>query len=329
MKRSELSIVIIDESVFSIASKKILDLEHDFDVKLIRDLDLYINEGFSDVTLFVGESESINEELIKGSDQKLILTLAFFTPITLVLSSSFDNSSIFFEVPKLRRFRRSVIRYISFFKGHAGSLDQDLRHEIEFSPKNKRAGIQILSYFQDILNQKYPDIEATVKISQNGNTVTMEIETPDGQRELIKKTFEEYQLVISGNKPPEEFLDNKLHIAQLENEVRVAVMRAENAQNLLQVQSDVIDELKQDKQDLKLQLAAALQGQNALQKDLTSLVEAVINNNNVEHVFRMLELHVGDEPSDNELAELRKELESIKAKNPKGLKTSLNPCLPV
>ncbi|MCE7995797.1 MAG: hypothetical protein HEP71_27710 [Roseivirga sp.] len=94
--------------------------------------------------------------------------------------------------------------------------NNQFKNSLEFSPEHKQAGIQILNYFQETLNQKFPDNEVTVRIGQKGNRVTMEIVTPDGYTELYEKALEEYGLVVTGQKPVEEYLPDKLDQMALE-----------------------------------------------------------------------------------------------------------------
>ncbi|KYG83394.1 hypothetical protein [Roseivirga echinicomitans] len=195
-----------------------------------------------------------------------------------------------------------------------------IERRIEFKAEFKLAGIQILSYFQEILNFKYPEIEASVTIKQFGNTVSMEIETLDGHKEIIEKAFEDYQLVISGKKSASDFLSERLQIISLENELKIALLRVENSQNLLKIQSDLISDLKSDKKDLNLKLAQSMRGSLDLQLDLSNLIQAVIKNNNIDHVYQLLELSMGEKPSLEMLQHLKQELKELKEKQPQDFK---------
>ena len=75
--------------------------------------------------------------------------------------------------------------------------------------------MSILNYFGQVLEEKYPDLDTAVLIKQRGNTVSMTVETPQGEQEKIEKTLDEYGLVVTRQMAPEEFLDDKIAILEL------------------------------------------------------------------------------------------------------------------
>ncbi len=85
--------------------------------------------------------------------------------------------------------------------------------EIEFPPEYHQAGVGIMNYFATVLRQKYPDIRATVQITQEDLTVRMTIETDGGHRETIEQTLNEFGLVMTGKMLPEEFSSDPLEVA--------------------------------------------------------------------------------------------------------------------
>lgn len=108
-----------------------------------------------------------------------------------------------------------------------------INRSIEFPPEFHSAGIGILSYFGTVLREKYPDQEAKVKIEQDGNMVRMVIETKDGNKEIIEKALQEYELVVTGDKAPEDLYDNALKVIELKTELRVAFTKIEAQRDLL------------------------------------------------------------------------------------------------
>ncbi len=108
--------------------------------------------------------------------------------------------------------------------------------EIEFPPEYRQAGISIMNYFAEIMRQKYPDIPATVQITQDDLTVRMTIETDDGHRETVEKTLEVYGLVVAGKQQPNTLVTNQTDIFRLESELRMAAFRLENEQQLRQIE---------------------------------------------------------------------------------------------
>lgn len=114
---------------------------------------------------------------------------------------------------------------------------------IEFPSEYYQAGLNILNYFGTYLREQYPDEDAKVKIEQNGQIVRLIIETSDGEKEIIEKALEEYQLIVTGQKKPEEITRNQKLILELNSELRIAKYRIETQQDIIQVQRGQIDNL--------------------------------------------------------------------------------------
>lgn len=93
---------------------------------------------------------------------------------------------------------------------------------IEFPSEYCQAGISILSYFSTVLQQKHPDTNAKVSIEQNGLTVSMIIETCQGEKERIEKTLDDYGLVVQGRKHPELLLQDKYQLLELSQKLEIA-----------------------------------------------------------------------------------------------------------
>lgn len=106
---------------------------------------------------------------------------------------------------------------------------------IEFSPEHYQAGMSILSYFGEIIRTKHPDIQAKVRIEQDGKFVRLHIETEDGTKEIIEKTLEDYTLVVSNNAPIDTLFDNKIHMMALQNKLEMANMEVRQTRELLEL----------------------------------------------------------------------------------------------
>lgn len=119
-----------------------------------------------------------------------------------------------------------------------------INRAIEFPPEYHSAGLGILSYFGTVLREKYPEQEAKVKIEQDDLNVRMIIETKDGDREIIEKALQEYELVVTGEKPPESFYDNALKVIELKTELRVAYTKIEGQRDLLAHKGEELSNLK-------------------------------------------------------------------------------------
>jgi hypothetical protein len=114
---------------------------------------------------------------------------------------------------------------------------------IEFPSEYYQAGLNILNYFGTYLREQYPEEDAKVKIEQNGQIVRLIIETSDGEKEVIEKALEEYQLIVTGQKKPEEITRNQKLILELNSELRIAKYRIETQQDIIQVQRGQIENL--------------------------------------------------------------------------------------
>ena len=90
-------------------------------------------------------------------------------------------------------------------------------------------------YFATVLRQKYPDIPATVQITQEKLTVRMTIETDDGHCEIVEKTLEEYGLVVAGQRQPSELLPDAIDVFRLENQLRLTQVQLESERQALQL----------------------------------------------------------------------------------------------
>jgi len=152
----------------------------------------------------------------------------------------------FEELYNLRHFERLIERYI------------------EFPPEYKQAGVSILSYFSEIIRQKYPESEATVQIKQDGLKVTMTIDPADGEREIVEKTLNDYGLVITGKMTPEEFFpDNPIQVLKLQNELDIATMKLQQEKRIHELAEkqygNRIQSLEEEVSWLRRTIGAAIQ----------------------------------------------------------------------
>lgn len=113
---------------------------------------------------------------------------------------------------------------------------------IEFSPQYYQAGINIISFFGNYIKQQYPDEDVTVSIEQHRNIVRLKIVTNDGKTEIIEKALEDYQMVISGNKKPEDITNNSSLILELKNELRIAKLRIESQKDIIGYQKSNMEQ---------------------------------------------------------------------------------------
>ncbi|MEM7032351.1 MAG: leucine-rich repeat domain-containing protein [Chloroflexota bacterium] len=146
---------------------------------------------------------------------------------------SADNNPLTY--PPLLIVREGIKAIKRFFEENPNkqAFHQTIERLIEFAPEHKQAGIGILNYFGDVLDQKYPDMDVKISIQQDGNKVTMIIDPPEGEIEIIQQTLEDYSLVVTGKKPVEEFLDEPTQIIQLQNKLDMALMEIKQNERLL------------------------------------------------------------------------------------------------
>ncbi|MEZ8798004.1 hypothetical protein OA7_0010640 [Vibrio cyclitrophicus 1F53] len=109
---------------------------------------------------------------------------------------------------------------------------------IEFSKENYQAGVGILSYFGEVLKQKYPDINAKVRIEQDDCSVRMTIDTPDGGQDIIEEAFETYTQVVVKEREPEALLDSKLQVSELKMQLTMIEAQLEHKKELLMLADD-------------------------------------------------------------------------------------------
>lgn len=119
-----------------------------------------------------------------------------------------------------------------------------INRSIEFPPQYHQAGLGILNYFGAVLREKYPDHNATVKIEQDGLTVRLIVESENGDRQIIEKALEEYELVVRGEAAPEDFFQSRTKVLELKNELRIAHLRVESQRDLIEFQGQELATLK-------------------------------------------------------------------------------------
>lgn len=116
---------------------------------------------------------------------------------------------------------------------------------IEFPLEYHQAGLGILNYFGTVLREKYPNHKAKVKIEQDGLIVRLIIESENGDREIIEKALQEYELVVRGEAMPESLFESRAKILELKSELRIAQVRIEGQRDIIEFQGQELATLKQ------------------------------------------------------------------------------------
>ncbi|HEX9062779.1 MAG TPA: hypothetical protein VF941_21625, partial [Clostridia bacterium] len=127
------------------------------------------------------------------------------------------------------------IKIHSFNNYESDGFKNIVTRSIEFPPEYYQAGLGILSYFNKILKERYPNTKAKVQIIQEDLKVIMIIETGDGQKEVVEKALHEYGLILKGELEPIGF--SQFQILELKSEIRIAEARIENQQEIMQLQN--------------------------------------------------------------------------------------------
>ncbi|MGI4823615.1 MAG: hypothetical protein ACRYFV_20580 [Janthinobacterium lividum] len=189
------------------------------------------NSGICDVFVGIVPDDSVSN--LYGDLNKNIREHAFNNKM--VLSLIDNNSNIVIKAPVVFVFFSQVEEELLVDERLIIYSDNIVARSIEFEPEYYQAGVGILSYFGEVLRQKYPDVNAKVRIEQDGNVVRMRIETPTGENEVIERELERYALVIANQLPPSALLENKIHVMQLENKLSMAELEIRQTKNALQL----------------------------------------------------------------------------------------------
>jgi DNA-binding transcriptional MerR regulator len=150
---------------------------------------------------------------------------------------------------------------------------------IEFPPEYHRSGITILSYFADVLRHKNLSEEVKVSIEQSGLNVSLVIETPTGQRELIERTLKAYALVVTGKQPIDTLTTDPYEVAELKSQLRLAGVQIENQRELLALKGSEVTDLRNEVADAKASLKRLETRSDEDRAQLMKLIEGLVSHN--------------------------------------------------
>ena len=153
--------------------------------------------------------------------------------------------------------------------------------------------MSILNYFSVILQTKYPDLNTPITITQNGNIVTMIIETEDGTKEVIEKTLDTYYKVITNNLPVTELLNNDYEILRLKNKLDISQLEVNQTKELLSFQKSNLDNRIKSLEDsnnmLQGLIGTQMQNHNIIslkqQNSIDKLIDSYSANNELQNKF--------------------------------------------
>lgn len=191
---------------------------------------------------------------------------------------------------------------------------------IEFEPEYYQAGLSILSYFNTIVNQKYPDLEVKIKIEQENLVVRMIVESPDGSKEKIEKTLEEYGLVVKGDLPPEALLQNPFEILSLKNKLELAGLELKQARELYRIcenkNTERINSLEIQVRHLNNIIAEGLIGANKNTDLLYYVLDTALLNSDIKKDIQVIIEKVNNDLNKSDEHEVKQMLGRINDKNP-------------
>ncbi len=101
----------------------------------------------------------------------------------------------------------------------ANTNENKITKSISFKPEHHSAGLAILQNFGTLLNKKYPEGDVAFSIEQQGVKITMIIEHPEGDKEVVEDYLNRYGLVVTGQLTPEKFLADPLAIMELKRQI--------------------------------------------------------------------------------------------------------------
>jgi hypothetical protein len=128
--------------------------------------------------------------------------------------------------------------------GKAEPVATTITRSLEFPPEYQQAGMQILSYFSTYVKNRFPATASLkVQIEQDFPVVRLIITAPNEQtRYTVERSLDEYGLIVSGRVPPDELLNNELHIVEINNKLRLAHVELENSRALLALSARLSDQ---------------------------------------------------------------------------------------
>lgn len=197
--------------------------------------------------------------------------------------------------------------------------DRTIIRTIEFPPELYQSGLSILSYFGQIVRQKYPDVPVKVGIEQEGLKVRLIIQTPGGeQKEMVEKTLHEYGLIVTGNKPIEEFLDDPYQVIEMRSQLRFAEAQLENKRELLASErarrAAAEDQAEYFRQLLSETLQRSHDRQMALQETVQTLAKE--SSGNVRDALQVIEEALDQGLSEADLEVVKEAVETVREEDP-------------
>lgn len=106
------------------------------------------------------------------------------------------------------------------------------------------AGITILSYFSEVLQNKYRPFPGRISIHRDNLAVVLTIETESGELERIEALLTDYIDVIRGKRSPNEILNNEREVLLLENQREYLKIMLKSEKRILSILKEENSELR-------------------------------------------------------------------------------------
>jgi hypothetical protein len=191
-----------------------------------------------------------------------------------------------FSVPHLKgRLLVSILDRLLQLDAHvSANQSKDAQVEriirsIEFPPEYRSSGVTILSYFADVLRHKNLSEDVKVSIEQRDLKVSLVIESPSGQRELIEQTLETYALVVTGKRPIEDLTTDPIEAMELKAQLRLARAQLDNQRDMLAMKSAETVQLRADLEDTRASVRRLEQKAEVETSRFLALVEGLASHN--------------------------------------------------
>lgn len=166
-----------------------------------------------------------------------------------------------------------------------------LTRYVEFKPEHKQVGIAILSYFGQIVSQKYPDSSSRIKIEQRDKAVVLVVETDEGEVERIERSLDLYGDVVCGKAEPYDLLEKERDIQELNLKLKMAAMELrltkEHHYKLEKSFGRTIKNLENENDDLRSFLGNTL---NYISKVRGEIFFQIDQGNNSEEIVKALKV---------------------------------------
>jgi hypothetical protein len=195
-----------------------------------------------DISVLLIASDSVAELLPAGNKRIDITDLFLETECRAYLSEFFPFKIdepvliIFFS----QNYQELVIEELPSIQRNSNFIER----AIEFPPEYYQAGVTVLANFGEILRDKYPSINAKVRIEQEGNIVRMHVGLPNGEVDTVEEVLEKYFLVVSKQAPVESLFESRLKVAKLENKLDLVDAEIRSSERVLKLSIENREEMK-------------------------------------------------------------------------------------